>query len=83
MTDAIGLQVEENLYNLVADSTCGLKDDFELGIGRLAWRESLAALLLSIRFILKQDKCNSMCMFLLSLADVAPILGIKEKILAD
>lgn len=82
-TNALSLKVEETLFDLVGDSGSDLMDDFEMGIGRLVWREILRAWLLPVTFILEKDKCNSFGLFLLSPTDAALVLGIKEGILTD
>ena len=82
--DALYLQVQERLEDLVGDlASAELLADFDLGIGRLVWRDSLTAWLLPITFIFDKDKCNSFGLFLLSPRDAAPALGIQESILAD
>ena len=63
--------------------TSDLMKDFELGIGRLVWRDSLSAWLLPITFILDRDLCDSSSLFLLSQREAAYILQIQESILAD
>ena len=77
------LHVQERLEDLVGDTASELLVDFDLGIGRLVWRNSLSAWLLPVTFILDMDKCNSFGLFLLSPRDAAPALGIQESILAD
>lgn len=81
--DALYLQVQERLEDLVRGRASELLADFELGIGRLIWRDSLTSWLLPVTFILDKDKCNSFGLFLLSPRDVAPALGIQDSILAD
>lgn len=81
--NALYLQVQERLEDLVGDTASELLADFDLGIGRLVWRDSLSAWLLPVTFILDRDKCNSFGLFLLSPRDPAPALGIQESILAD
>lgn len=81
--DALYIQVQEILEDLVGDTASELLVDFESGIGRLIWRDSLTAWLLPVTFILDRDKCNSFGLFLLSPGDAANALGIQESILAD
>ena len=81
--DALYLYVQERLEDLVGDTASELLADFESGIGRLIWRDSLTTWLLPVTFILDRDKCNSFGLFLLSPREAAPALGIQESILAD
>ena len=83
ISDALFLQVQERLEDLVGDTASELLADFELGIGRLIWRDALSAWLLPVTFILDRDKCNSFGLFLLSPRQAAPALGIDESIVAD
>ena len=68
---------------MVGDLASKLLADFDLGIGRLVWRDSLAAWLLPITFIVDKDWCNTFGLFLLSPSDVAPALGIQDITLAE
>ena len=53
--DALYLQVQERLQDLVGDLASELLVDFDLGIGRLVWRDLLTAWLLPVTFILDRD----------------------------
>ena len=53
--DVLYLQVLERLETLVGDATSELMADFDLGIGRLVWRDSFIAWLLPVMFILDRD----------------------------
>lgn len=76
--DALYLQVQERLEDLVGDAASAeLLADFDLGIGRLVWRDSLAAWLLPITFILDRDKCNSFGLF--SLYPAQPVSDTHPK----
>ena len=71
------------MEDLVGTLASELLAEFDSGIGRLVWRDSLVAWLIPLTFIIDRDKCNSFGLFLLSPKDAAPALGIDESILAD
>ena len=64
------------METLVGDAASELLADFDLGIGRLVWRDSLIAWLLPVTFILDRDWCYTFGLFLLSPSNAAPALGI-------
>ena len=71
------------MERFLGSMTSDLMKDFELGIGRLVWRDSLSTWYLPITFILDKDWCNTSSLFLMSPREAASNLQIQESILTD